>query len=93
MFAGRSAAAIEWPHIVRGQALGVPEADRGHGVDARSGSNWWRRQWGSGTEHLRVEAPELASIADPVSAISTAANEARAEPGQRSRGADQAIES
>lgn len=50
-------------------------------TDARSGSNWWHRQWGSGTEHLRVEAPELASIADPVSAISTAANGAASAPG------------
>ena len=43
-------------------------------TDARSGSKWWRWQWGSGVEHLRVETPELASIADPISAIRIAAN-------------------
>ena len=43
-------------------------------TDARSGGNWWRRQWGSGVEHLRVEAPELASVADPISTIRIAAN-------------------
>lgn len=45
-------------------------------IDARSGSKWWRQQWNSGIEHLRVEAPEFAKVADPVSAIRAAANEA-----------------
>ena len=43
-------------------------------IDAQSGSRWWRQQWGNGVEHLRVEAPELARVADPVSAIRAAAN-------------------
>ncbi|WP_260599990.1 M16 family metallopeptidase [Sphingomonas endolithica] len=43
-------------------------------MDTRSGSKWWSRQWGSGVEHLRVEGPELAKVADPVSAIRQAAN-------------------
>lgn len=38
-------------------------------IDARSASKWWRRQWGNGVEHLRVEAPELASVGDPIAAI------------------------
>jgi hypothetical protein len=49
-------------------------------IDARSGSEWWRQQWGSGVEHLRVEAPELAKIADPVSVIRQAANGAVGAP-------------
>ena len=44
-------------------------------TDARLGSEWWRRQWASGVEHLRVEAPELAKVADPIFAIRAAANE------------------
>ncbi len=46
------------------------------GVDVRSGSTWWRRQWGSGVEHLRVEAPDLANVSDPVVAIRAEAKEA-----------------
>ncbi|WP_198162010.1 M16 family metallopeptidase [Sphingomonas sp. TDK1] len=42
-------------------------------IDVRLGSKWWHRQWGSGVEHLRVEAPELGSVADPISAIRVAA--------------------
>lgn len=49
-------------------------------TDARSGNKWWRRQWGSGVEHLRVEAPELASIADPIAAIRIAADGAGSAP-------------
>lgn len=45
-------------------------------VDSRAGSRWWRQQWGSGVEHLRVEAPELSKVPDPVLAIRAAANEA-----------------
>lgn len=50
------------------------------GIDARSGNMWWRRQWRSGIEHLRVETPELAKIPDPVIAIQVAANEAVSSP-------------
>ena len=45
-------------------------------VDSRAGSKWWRQQWGSGVEHLRVEAPELSKVPDPVLAIRAAANKA-----------------
>lgn len=45
-------------------------------IDARSGNRWWRRQWGGGVEHLRVEAPELGRVPDPVGAIRVAANDA-----------------
>lgn len=50
------------------------------GVDVRSGSTWWRQQWGSGVEHLRVEAPDLAKVSDPVVAIRAEANEASGSP-------------
>jgi zinc protease len=49
-------------------------------MDARSGNTWWRHQWGSGLEHFRVEAPELAKVTDPVASIRRAANEAIASP-------------
>lgn len=45
-------------------------------IESRAGSKWWRQQWGSGVEHLRVEAPELSKVPDPVSAVRVAANEA-----------------
>lgn len=43
-------------------------------IDRRSGSEWWYRQWSGGVGHLRVEAPELARIENPLSAIRSAAN-------------------
>lgn len=49
-------------------------------IDARSGNKWWRRQWGSGVKHLRVEGPELAKVPDPVSVIRVTANEASSTP-------------
>jgi hypothetical protein len=45
-------------------------------ISARNASNWWREQWGSGVEHLRVEDPDLAKVKNPVSAIRAAAVEA-----------------
>lgn len=45
-------------------------------IDARSGSDWWRRQWRNGVEHLRVETPELAQVIDPVPIIRATADEA-----------------
>lgn len=54
-------------------------------VHARSGSAWWRQQWSSGVEHLRVEAPELAKVSDPVVAIRAAANEAIGSSGCKVR--------
>ncbi len=41
-----------------------------------SGSHWWRSQWTAAREHLRVEAPELATVADPVMAVRAAADRA-----------------
>ncbi|MDQ0839246.1 M16 family metallopeptidase [Sphingomonas faeni] len=43
-------------------------------IDERSGSEWWHQQWSSGAGHLRVEAPELARIKNPISEIRSAAN-------------------
>lgn len=43
-------------------------------MDARQGSAWWHREWHGGTEQLRVEAPELADVADPLSTIRGVAN-------------------
>ncbi|KQN37600.1 hypothetical protein ASG37_11245 [Sphingomonas sp. Leaf407] len=42
-------------------------------IDVAAGNDWWRAQWRSGTAHLRVEAPELASVADPVALVGQAA--------------------
>jgi hypothetical protein len=47
---------------------------------ARLGTDWWRQQWLSGAEHLRVEAPELANVAEPASTIRTLANAAVSAP-------------
>lgn len=44
-------------------------------LDARAASRWWRAQWRGGARHLRVEAPEMAGVADPVAAIRAAAVE------------------
>ncbi len=41
-------------------------------IDVSTGSAWWRRQWQSGHEHVRVEAPELARVVAPRQAIRTA---------------------
>ncbi len=49
-------------------------------VDSRAANKWWRQQWGSGVEHLRVEAPELSKIPDPMSAIRAAANKVIGSP-------------
>lgn len=43
-------------------------------VGRRLGSEWWHQQWRGGAGHLRVEAPELARIVDPLSAIRRTAN-------------------
>ena len=40
-----------------------------HTVDAKIGSAWWAEQWRRGAQTIRVEAPELAKIKDPRSAI------------------------
>jgi len=54
-------------------------------VDARAANGWWRRQWRAGTEHLRVEAPEWASAADPLPLIRAAADQAAGTPACRLR--------
>jgi hypothetical protein len=54
-------------------------------IDARSGNKWWHQQWGSGVEHFRVEAPELAKVPDPVFSIRRAANDAIGSPGCKVR--------
>lgn len=41
-------------------------------IAASTGNAWWRRQWQSGHEHVRVEAPEFARVLDPRQAIRTA---------------------
>lgn len=43
-------------------------------LSAREGSDWWRRQWGAGVEHLRVESPELAQVTRPEAAIRATAD-------------------
>lgn len=42
-------------------------------ITTRAGNGWWLRQWQrhTGTEHIRVEAPELAQITDPTLSIRT----------------------
>lgn len=45
-------------------------------MDHRSGDSWWRRQWGGGVEHIRVETPELANTPDPLVEIRRAAAQA-----------------
>lgn len=45
-------------------------------MDHRSGTSWWRHQWGGGVEHVRVEAPELANTPDPLDEIRRAAAQA-----------------
>lgn len=39
-------------------------------------NRWWNEQWLSGAEHIRVEAPELAIVEDPLAAIRTVADDA-----------------
>lgn len=45
-------------------------------MGAQLGSEWWRQQWLGGTEHLRVEVPELANVAEPETIVGNAANAA-----------------
>ncbi len=52
-------------------------------IGAKQGSDWWRRQWSAGTQHLRVETPEMARINDPVAMI-----KATAHGPQRDNGCD-----
>jgi hypothetical protein len=45
-------------------------------IGTLTANRWWRSQWLADAEHIRVEAPELAMIRDPVAAIRTTADEA-----------------
>lgn len=45
-------------------------------VSAGAGSRWLQQQWQTDVEHLRVEAPELGQVAEPISAIRTVADQA-----------------
>ncbi|WP_294191975.1 insulinase family protein [uncultured Sphingomonas sp.] len=45
-------------------------------MDHPSGTSWWRRQWGGGVQHLRVETPALADTPDPLGEIRRAAAQA-----------------
>lgn len=45
-------------------------------VGEKTGSDWWRRQWRAGVEHIRVESPELAQVKEPQAAIRAALAEA-----------------
>jgi hypothetical protein len=45
-------------------------------LGAQEGSDWWRRQWASGVEHIRVETPEMSSVEEPGAAIRATVDEA-----------------
>ncbi|RYF00012.1 MAG: hypothetical protein EOO77_34690 [Oxalobacteraceae bacterium] len=45
-------------------------------INAKTGSRWFKRQWQPDEQHLRVEAPEVAGIAEPAFAIRTVADQA-----------------
>ena len=77
--------------IAAGRALIPPDSLLQHArawlptVDLRTGNAWWRQQWHAGVRHIRVEAPELAQIADPARAIRASVDEATATAGCRVR--------
>ncbi|MEG3163994.1 insulinase family protein [Sphingomonas sp. PB2P19] len=48
-------------------------------VSAQTGSDWWQRQWSAGVDHIRVEAPELAPLDQPLAAFRIVADEAVAD--------------
>lgn len=54
-------------------------------ISARSGSRWLQRQWRSEREHLRVEAPEMAQVAEPLAAIRAIADRSIGSPGCKVR--------
>lgn len=45
-------------------------------IGAMTANQWWHEQWLVGAEHIRVEAPELAMVKDPIAAIRTVADDA-----------------
>jgi hypothetical protein len=50
-------------------------------IGARAMNRWWRGQWASGVEHLRVESPDFARIEEPRAAIIEAVNATVQTPG------------
>lgn len=77
--------------IAAGRALIPPDSLLQHArawlptVDLRTGNAWWRQQWHAGVRHIRVEAPELAQVADPARAIRASVDEATASASCRVR--------
>lgn len=45
-------------------------------INAETGSKWFQQQWRTNVQHLRVEAPEMAGIAEPAFVIRTVADQA-----------------
>lgn len=39
------------------------------GVTVTQGNEWWRSQWQSGFQHVRVEGPELGELKEPISDV------------------------
>lgn len=55
-------------------------------VGTQAGTDWWRRQWRAGVEHIRVESPELARVGDADAAIRATLDEAAQDTGCQVRG-------
>ena len=66
--------------VADGRALILPDALLAHaravlpGIDARSGSAWWRAEWRAGRGHFRVEEPDFADTAAAERAVRDAVN-------------------
>jgi hypothetical protein len=45
-------------------------------IGTEDATAWWRGQWRAGVDHVRVEAPELAQVRDPGTAIRTVVDDA-----------------
>jgi hypothetical protein len=54
-------------------------------IGRQAANEWWRRQWRTGVEHIRVEAPELAQVQDPEAAVRAAVADAVRDSGCRLR--------
>jgi zinc protease len=61
--------------IPAGEFLRYAQA-RAASLDARTMNSWLHTQWQSGSRHLRVESPELASVRNPEAAIRSVLNRA-----------------
>jgi predicted Zn-dependent peptidase len=77
--------------ITSGRDLIPPDELLGHArtwlpmLGAREGSEWWRRQWSAGVEHIRVESSELARVENPEAAIRATVDRAVQAAGCRVR--------